>query len=217
MSTVCTKCGADNHFAGNKKFHPDEPLENLFKNLGLKENMLAGKLITKEKRHELYGKVDGGSGSTKPEEYQRSQIETITGVKCLKTNTRINWRTNKLTEIAHPMVNENGYDYTEDFDGIQKFDSIKVYINLKCVVGKGGSQTRTLRDECYRFIEAQLKYLTTGENMYFANIFDGDEAHANMSKFWYLMDLPEYTSVKDHVYVGDLKDYFDWIKLLTIR
>jgi hypothetical protein len=29
--------------------------------------------------------------------------------------------------------------------------------------------------------------------------------------FAYLLELPEFASVKKNVYVGDLKGYFDWI------
>ena len=109
------------------------------------------------------------------------------------------------------MTRPNGYDFTEDFDGVQQFGDRIVYINLKCVVGAGGSQTRTLRDECYHFVESQLKYLLNNQNCYFANIFDGDQAAAHKSKFDYLLGIGEYSTVRDLVYVGDLKDYFDWV------
>ena len=190
----------------------DAQLVNQFKKLNVVDEMLPGHLITKEKRQEIYGKVDGGGGSTGPEKYQRNQIETITGVKCPKTNMRINWRTNELINIAHPMTRPNGYDFTEDFDGVQQFGDHTVYINLKCVVGAGGSQTRTLRDECYHFVESQLKYLLNNQNCYFANIFDGDQAAAHKGKFDYLLGIGEYSTVKESVYVGDLKDYFEWVK-----
>jgi hypothetical protein len=189
----------------------DAQIVNQFKKLNVVDEMIPGHLITKEKRQELYGKVDGGGGSTKPEKYQRQQIETITGVKCPKTNMRINWRTNELINIAHPMTRPNGYDFTEDFDGVQQFGENTVYINLKCVVGAGGSQTRTLRDECYHFVESQLKYLLNNQNCYFANIFDGDQAAAHKSKFDYLLGIDEYSTVRQYVYVGDLKDYFEWV------
>jgi hypothetical protein len=108
----------------------------------------------------------------------------------------------------------DGFDYTENFDGKQIFGATTVWVNLKSVVGKGGSQTRTLRDECYPFICAQLDYLlkTKEQNYLFANIFDGDEAASSMGKFKYLLGLPEYADVKKYVYVGDLRGYFDWLK-----
>ena len=127
---------------------------------------------------------------------------------------RINWRKNLMVEIAQPMRNADGFDYTENFDGKQIFGEKNVWVNLKSVVGSGGSQTRTLRDECYPFVNAQLDYLVkTSETKYlFANIFDGDEAAAKMKMFTYLLSLPEYAAVKKYVYVGDLKGYFTWIK-----
>jgi hypothetical protein len=176
--------------------------------------VMEGGLITKEKRQELYGKVAGGGGSRKPEEYQREQIVLGSGVPCTKTHTRINRRKNALVEIAQPMRHDDGFDYTEDFDGKQVFGSKTVLVNLKSVVGGGGSQTRTLRDECYWFVDAQLQYLLKAgtTDCFFANIFDGDEAAAKMPKFHYLLSLPEFAAVRPYIYVGDLKGYFAWLK-----
>lgn len=177
------------------------------------EQVLDGFRYTKDTRHELYGEVAGGGGSTKPEKFQREQIIKGTGEPCPKTNIRINWRKNELVDTAHPMTQDDGFDYTEDFDGKQVFGTTNVFINLKSVVGTGGSQTRTLRDECYAFVNSQLNYLIKSQrtDVLFANIFDGDEAARRMSKFTYLLELPEFSSVKKYVYVGDLKGYFDWI------
>ena len=33
--------------------------------------IISGSMLTKEKRHELFGKVSGGNLTLKPEEYQR--------------------------------------------------------------------------------------------------------------------------------------------------
>ena len=176
--------------------------------------IVAGNLITKELRQEYYGRIAGGAGSRHPENYQRTQIELGTGVPCVKTSTRINKRTNEMRhDIAQPMKRDDGFDWTEDFDGKQAFDEKEVFINLKSVVGTGGSQTRTLRDECYPFIEAQLQYLLNSNNttQHFANIFDGDEAAAKMRMYNYLLNLPEYATVRPKVYVGDLRGYFSWL------
>lgn len=180
--------------------------------------VIAGCLQTKDKRHELYGQVAGGSGSIKPEEYQRAQIEIGTGIPCLKTHMRINWRTNEMRGNPHPMKNIDGFDYTENFDGLQQFAEKTVWINLKSVVGAGGSQTRTLRDECYHFVNTQLDYLLKNSselNYYFANIFDGDESAKRMDKFNYLLALPNYNSVKKYIYVGDLMGYFTWLNSIV--
>ena len=179
------------------------------------EEVIEGRLMTKEKRHELHGTVAGGKGSRSPEEYQRKMIMLGTSRPCPTTHTRINWRKSELIQIHHPMKNEDGFEYTENFDGVQQFGSHTVWINLKSVVGAGGSQTRTLRDECYPFVHAQLRYLLTDQKDYFANIFDGDEAHSKMKMFHYLCGLPEFSEVKKHVYVGDLKGYFEWVKIVN--
>jgi hypothetical protein len=172
-------------------------------------DVIEGRLITKEKRQELFGKISGGSGSRGPEEFQRKKIIEGTGIECNKTKARINIRTNELKEISCPNVEDDGFDYTEDFDGVQIIKNNKVYINMKCIVGKGGAQTRSLR-EVYWFIEGQLNILQNTENIYFANILDGDEAHSVMSKYNYIVALKK--SVKNKIYVGDLKGYFIWFK-----
>ena len=175
--------------------------------------VIAGSLITKEKRHEMFGAVAGGAGSSGPEKFQRVQIIMGTGYPCPKTNMRINLRTHTLKDIAHPNTSHDGFDYSENFDGLQIVNAIRLYLNLKCVVGSGGSQTRTLR-EVYWFLEGQLQYLvnTDDTTVFFANILDGDEAHDCMSKFEYLLSMPEFAAKRHRVYVGDLKGYFDWFK-----
>jgi hypothetical protein len=175
------------------------------------EGVLEGALINKDKRQELFGQVAGGAGSRKPEEFQRQKIVEGTGIPCPKTNMRINLRTNTLKDIAHPNTKTDGFDYSEDFDGIQMIGDNKIYINLKCIVGKGGVQTRSLR-EVYWFIEGQLNILKSAENIYFANILDGDEAQFSMPKFEYILSRHEFVGVKERVYIGDLKRYFDWFK-----
>lgn len=174
-------------------------------------DVVAGHLITKEKRHDQFGQIAGGAGSQKPEKYQRDKIVEGTGYPCPKTNTRLNLRSLSLKTLAHPNTKSDGYDYSEDFDGVQYVGDTSVYVNLKCIVGKGGNQTRSLR-EVYHFTEGQLKYLAQSgtSNTYFANILDGDEAHVNLEKFTYLRQLPEYRAVQDRVYVGDLRGYFAW-------
>jgi len=174
-------------------------------------HVLSGAEYTKDTRHDLFGAVAGGAGSSKPEHFQRQQIVDGTSLPCSKTNMRINLRTNQLHEIAHPNIHIDGFDYSEDFDGIQTVHDTKFYLNFKCIVGKGGSQTRSLR-EVYAFVKGQLHVLESEQSVYFANILDGDEAHHSMSKFTYLLSLPEFEAVKNKVYVGDLKGYFAWFR-----
>ena len=205
------------HNADNEEKKEDALEEKVMEkplNIVCPEDVMDGSLFTKDTRQELYGKVAGGGGSRKPEEYQKKQITLGTGRPCNTTHTRINWRKNEMMENSQPMRKDDGFDYTENFDGKQIFAPNTVWINLKSVVGKGGSQTRTLRDECYRFVDAQLNYLlkTKKTDYFFANIFDGDEASSTLTKFNYLLELAEFSTVKKYVYVGDLKGYFAWVK-----
>jgi hypothetical protein len=173
------------------------------------EAVVEGRLLDKDKRHEMFGKVAGGADSMKLEQFQRAMIEEGTGLPCAKTDTRINLRTNVLKDVPHPNKLIDGFDYSEDFDGLQKFKGADVLINLKCIVGKGGGQTRSLR-EVYWFVEGQFHVLKTNPTVCFANILDGDESHAVLPKFEYLASLPEFAALKPRLYVGDLKGYFEW-------
>jgi hypothetical protein len=178
--------------------------------------IISGSIITKEKRHELFGNCSGGSLTLKPEDYQRKIIIDLSGHKCIKTNIRLNLRTFELVNLIHPNININGFDFSENFDGCQEFNNFKIYINLKCIVGKGGSQTRSLR-EVYWFIQGQLNYLNnnSNDNIYFANILDGDEANYNMPKFNYLLSLSIYDKIRKKIYIGELKNYFNWLNLIN--
>ena len=169
--------------------------------------------MTKESRQILFGAVAGGAGSSGPEKYQRAKLVEGTGLPCNKTNIRINKRRRVMVEIPHPMRHDDGYDYTENFDGMQIIGDRCVFYNLKCVVGTGGSQTRTLRDECAPFVEAQLQYLLAHpeDTALFVNVFDGDEAADAMRHFAYIKALPEYAPVTERVYVGDLQGTFTWL------
>lgn len=203
----------------------DEIIENIYDNIeiGLSklsihdicipDDVIDGNLFTKTKRNELFGMIAGGAGSMNPEKYQYDIIVKGTKIKCSKTNVRINLRTNQLKEIACPNKHDDGYDYSENFDRVQFVNSKIVYINLKCIVGKGGSQTRSLR-EVYWFIQGQINTLSSGmyENVYYANILDGDEAHNSLPKFKYLLSLSVEIKKSNRIYIGDTKGYFDWFR-----
>lgn len=89
---------------------------------------------------------------------------------------------------------------------------------MECIVGQGGSQTRSLR-EVYWFIEGQLNILCFNKskyhNLYFANILDGDNAGFNMDKFHYLLSLEQFKSVNKKIFVGDLRGYIQWFQELN--
>jgi hypothetical protein len=174
-------------------------------------SIIDGSSMNKNKRQEMFGICSGGATTSKPEIYQRDTISKITKIECLKTNFRLNLRDFTLNEICYPNKYIDGFDYSENFDGIQTIDDKTIFINLKCIVGSGGSQTRSLR-EVYWFIEGQLNFLlhSPSSSIYFVNILDGDEAHSSFEKFNYLLSLSNYSSINHKVYIGDLKNYFQW-------
>lgn len=64
--------------------------------------------------------------------------------KLLKTNERINIEKNKIINKKNPFKEENGFDYTENFDGKITYKDDIIYFNLKFICDKGGAQTRSL-------------------------------------------------------------------------
>lgn len=180
------------------------------------DELVYGAAMTMVRRHEMFGKVAGGAKTTLIENYQRKAVEEGTGIRCPKTNYRINFRQNILAECTKPLNLDHGFDYTEDFDGTQDAPFGRVFLSFKSVVGAGGSQTRTLR-ECYHFAEAQLRLLASGEKTYFANILDGDQAHKCMKHFDHLTSLPEYSQFAKNIYIGNLGGYFDWFNKCATR
>ena len=124
-----------------------------------------------------------GGKSNECEILQRMQIQQITGKECPKTTTRINKRTHEMQPLSNPLTRADGFDWTEDFDGMQKLDGndgaiYNMFYNFKMVCDAGGSQTRTLR-EVYSFVEAQQQVLLIGNhaNVHFINILDGDRTN----------------------------------------
>jgi hypothetical protein len=144
------------------------------------------------------------------EDFQLQKIMEGTGFNCDKTNIGINLRTKMLVKIDHLDTKDDSFDYSENFYGVQVINNIKIYINLKYIVGEEKDQDSLLR-ETYRFIKGQLKVLQTNKDIFFANILEGDEPSFYMPKFEYLLSLPEFQSVKSNVYVGDLRRYFLWV------
>jgi len=190
-------------------------LEMLEKN-NLEENIYIESSENQTKQWR-YDNISVNQKNNSNEKYQRVLIEKITQKQCLKTKDRINHRTLELCKKTNPMFKNrkaipDGYDWSEDFDGQQTFNEKKLYFNLKFVVGTGGQQTRTLRDETYRFIETQLKYLrkNKNENIIFINILDGNESYSRMDNFKYLLNLEEYKEYNSRCFVGDMKQFQHW-------
>jgi len=149
--------------------------------------------------------------SNECENYQRNQIRQITRKECPKTTLRINKRTHEMQALYNPLTRPDGFDWTEDFDGMQTTMGHDLLYNLKMVCDAGGAQTRSLR-EVHSFIEAQLQLslLQTHEKRYFINILDGDQSHVRKEQFNHLLNLPEYATVKEKVFVDDLVAFQVW-------
>ena len=156
-----------------------------------------------------------GGKSNECEKYQIALIEKITKTTLNKTQDRINMETYEITSTSRPMKNDDGYEYTENFDGLLIKGTNKYYYNLKFVCDAGGAQTRTLR-EVYHFIKCQMEYLikfdananaNANANTYFINILDGDECFHNMDKFLYLLNKEQYKHIQKYVFIGSLYDF----------
>ena len=145
--------------------------------------------------------------SNECEKYQISLIEKICNLKLLKTFDRINMSTIEIISNKNPMINNDGYEWSENFDGLL-IKNNKYYFNLKFVCDSGGAQTRTLR-EVYHFIKYQMEYLIkfNMNNIYFINILDGDTSYNNMDKFKFLINKEKYKQVIKYVFIGSLYDF----------
>ena len=149
--------------------------------------------------------------SNECEKYQIKLIEKMLTNTLIKTDDRINMETNDIINKKNPMIKDDGYEWSENFDGkILKNNNI-YYFNLKFVCDAGGAQTRTLR-EVYHFIKYQLEYLIKFNMIlktitYFINILDGDTSYNNMNKFTFLLNKEKYKHILKYVFVGSLYDF----------
>lgn len=124
-----------------------------------------------------------------------------------KSSLRINFEKNEIEKIRNPLYKENGFEYSEDFDGFIKIKNKNILINFKMCIGSGGAQTRTLR-EVYHFIKYQICLIKKNKyNDYiFINILDGDQFNKHIKKFLYLTkNLNE--KEKKKIYIGDLYNF----------
>ena len=141
--------------------------------------------------------------------FQWQCIEQILGFKLEQNkNMRLNMITKKLQYKKSPLTNIDGFEWTEDFDGYYSFEGRNFYLNLKFVCDTGGSQTRTLR-EVYHFINVQLEHLLRYNDgkKYFINILDGDCSDKFMPNFNYLYQKPDFSKVRDKVFIGDTHQF----------
>jgi len=146
--------------------------------------------------------------SNECELYQINLIEKIIKIKLTKTYDRINIENNKIISNKHPMINDDGYEWSENFDGLIINTNNKLYFNLKFVCDSGGAQTRTLK-LVYHFIKNQMEYLIkfNMNNIYFINILDGDTSYYNMNKFNFLINKEKYKHIIKYVFIGSLYDF----------
>ena len=106
------------------------------------------------------------------------------------------------------MTKNDGYEWTENFDGKVIKNNNTYYFNLKFVCDNGGAQTRTLI-EVYHFVKYQLEYLIkfNTSTIFFINILDGDTSYNNMKKFNYLLNKEQHTHILKYIFVGCLYDF----------
>lgn len=161
---------------------------------------------TKEWRKTRSWYINGKSNEC--EKYQIILIEQMLINKLIKTNDRINMKNNLIINKKNPMINDDGYDYSENFDGLILKNNNKFYFNLKFVCGNGGAQTRTLR-EIYHFIKYQIIFLIKNKtnNIYFINILDGDSCYNNINKFKYLINNTKNKRVLKYIFIGSLYEF----------
>jgi hypothetical protein len=143
------------------------------------------------------------------EKYQRQLINKITGKNIYNTKIRLNIFSYELKNISNPNVKNDGFEWSENFDGYIEKDDKKFYFNLKFTCDKGGAQTRTLR-EVYMFINAQINHIKKFQktNTFIINILDGDESYRNMNKMSYRINMHE--KYKKYIFIGDMAQFEQW-------
>lgn len=147
-----------------------------------------------------------GGKQNECEVFQQKCLHQITGQELTRnTHLRLHLDTKELTYKKNPLLHEDGFEYTEDFDGCLNVMKYLFYVNLKFVCSVGGSQYRTLR-ETYHFIQTQLEHLVRfpDPNKYFVNILEGNCSHQSKTKFNYLLKKEKFSSVQHQVFVGDM-------------
>jgi len=171
--------------------------------------LISSELQTKDWRKSQEWYSTGKSNEC--EIFQRDLCSKIIKKAIDKSKIRIYNIDSQLYEKKDPYNDEDGYEWTEDFDGYNLMKSNKYYFNFKFVCDRGGSQTRTLK-EVYSFVKSQFEHLKKYKptDKYFINILDGDQAHANIDKFKYLENIKENKDFSKYVYVGDMAGFNDW-------
>ena len=192
---------------------------NIAQELEEKLEISKSKYQTKDWRKDQDWYIDGKRNEC--EKYQFRLLKQITKCDINRTNDRIHCHKIEIISKSDPMNEVDGFEYTEDFDGLLIKNDIKYYFNLKFVCNSGGAQTRTLR-EVYHHINHMILYLlkyktikTKSNNKlqqscYFINILDGDTSNKLIELFDYLykkIDTKEVKFVKEHIFIGDMHKF----------
>jgi hypothetical protein len=146
--------------------------------------------------------------------YQIPLIEEITQRKLVKTNFRLHAHDYLMKENSQPMKQEDGLEWSENFDAYLNYHNKDFYFNLKIICDNGGAQTRSIR-ETYHFMKYQMEHIKRYKSdfpkeKYFINILDGNACNRSMKKFYYLINKPEYKFQKSYIFVGDMKQFQDY-------
>ena len=182
------------------------------------EDIISSQKQTKNWRKKCPWYINGKKNEC--EKYQKEHlIKNLKLNSLYTTNIRLNINTFELKFNSSPMKENDGFEWTEDFDGHITKDGREYYINLKMVCDKGGSQTRTNR-EVYHFIKCQLEHLKKFKttNIYFINILDGNGCFAFKNQYNFIKEKTEYKDVLKYLYIGDMCDFIkeDNKKLIKI-
>ena len=155
-----------------------------------------------------------GGKHTECESYQIPLIEEITQSKLVKTNFRLHAHDYLMKENNRPMKQEDGLEWSENFDAYLNYHNKDFYFNLKIICDNGGAQTRSIR-ETYHFMKYQMEHIKRYKSdfpteKYFINILDGNACNRSMKNFYYLMNKPENKFQKPYIFVGDMKQFQDY-------
>lgn len=158
-----------------------------------------------------------GGRKTECENFQVETIEKELGIQLEKTSERLHTLTFSIHEYKHPYNDPWGFDFTENFDRVLRDPvSSNTYFNFKFIVGRGGAQTRSLKD-VYGFVRIQYQHVWSCLQRCviaprFVNILDGDECARREPMFdWLREQFPHHTHA--YVYVGDLYGYLNKIRV----
>lgn len=165
-------------------------------------HLISSENQTKEWRQNQNWYSNGKSNEC--EKYQKTIIEKAFKINISKTQERLNIHTFEIQEKNNFLSKNDGFDWTENFDGKFILNNKIFYFNFKFVCENGGAQVRSLR-EVYYFIIYQFKFLQKikKNNIFFINILDGKFCHDNVNKFQKLQK--EYCN--SNVFIGDSNEF----------